>query len=61
MEDYDIPGIHDHLANMLQQPKRNGAVISGREDAETSFPLKTWKRKETRQGKEVCYIWVPKS
>lgn len=60
LQDHDTKNIHLCLASLIQQPWWNGAVISGYEEAIDTFPPKTWKRKETRQGKEVCYIWVPK-
>ena len=60
MQDYEIKTIHDRLSELITQPWRNGAIISGYEEAATSFPAKTWKRKETRQGKERCYIYIAK-
>lgn len=60
LQEHKTKEIHDRLRELIQQPWRNGAVISWYEDAHISFPSKTWKRKETRQWKEPCYIWIPK-
>ena len=56
----DVGAIHARLNELITQPGWNGAVITGYEHAENIFPLTQWKRKETRQGKEKCYIYILK-
>ncbi|MBP7848169.1 N-6 DNA methylase [Patescibacteria group bacterium] len=60
LDDPQVDEIHNRLCDLIEQDGWNGAVISGYEKADSAFPLTKWKRKETRQGKERCYIYIPR-
>ena len=60
LQDHATHQIHERLSDLIKQPWSHGAVISWYEHAENIFSWSTWKRKETRQGKERCFIYVPK-
>lgn len=55
-----VEDIHHKLAQYISQPWRHGAIISWYTHANKIFTPSSRKRKETRQGKEVCYIFSPK-
>ncbi len=60
LDDPKTNEIHHRLRELITQPGRNGAVISGYEDAEKIFDSSERKRKETRQWKEKCFIYIPR-